>query len=479
MAALGSILRTLSIAGLLSIGVGLSTADAAVAAPRVATTLVGPAPAEPAPAEPPPAATTVATAPESAAPESDAAKPVAEPVADKPAEPASAKPSAKPADDHSGWGASAFDDDDDDDDDHALDDDELGDGAASQDPVMGITPDEQLVTVPGGEVTLEPPVLVGPSGNPRHKWVYSVLFALRYNPLGATIDFKTGHRMQLIDKDSVLFRESYMLTGLRVFTTPAYTRLGPHIEFQPLALLNIYAGYNFVGYYSTFDLIQSFPSATSDYSDTALNARGEADDNYPTFGQIADISALLQAKVGPIAIRNNVVFYWAKMNLRNGDRVWYDQFMDIAFPRQGWGVTNDADAIYLFPDSGLKLGVRYSLAHVFYDADNFLPGEPVTRPNGPHHRVGPALLYTFFDRANQRLNKPTLVLLSQWFVQHRFRTGSDSSQAVPQITLAFTFQGDLLPHPQRRRIDRTGKKRRARQDTFGPTDVPASTEDAR
>ncbi|MBL4688576.1 MAG: hypothetical protein JKY37_28575 [Nannocystaceae bacterium] len=401
-------------------------------------------------ASPPDAATT-------AAPTNTASPPAAvAPPADEP----SPSPSPTPA---TGWG-DGFGGDEDEEDDEDEDEDEddgLGADVPDDDAAHDQSAPSQLVTVPGGKVLLEPPVSVGPSGNPRHKWVYKTLLAMRYNPLGATIDFKTGHRVQLFDKDSVLFRDSYLLSGVRVFATPAYTRLGPHLEFQPFALLNLYAGYNFVGYYGNFDLILSFPSATSDYSETALDARGEAGDNYPVTGQIADISALLQVKIGPIALRNNVVFYWSNMNLRDGDRVWYDQLTDLAFPKRGWALTNDTDAIYLFPNSGLKLAARYSISHAFYDGDDYLPGEPTGKFNGPHHRLGPGVLYTFFDRPSQRFNKPTFILLSQWFLQHRYRTGQDISQAIPQITLALSFQGDLLPHPQRRRVPRKDGRRKA------------------
>jgi|GEM_PF-1228964 len=452
MAALRVTLSRLAFAALLSTPALASAAPAEPAEPATAETTA-------APSADAPAATTTAPAADPDAPAADAP---ADELGDD---------DDDDDDDDAGWGGGFGDLSDTEEDED--EDDELGAGA--NEPAIGSTPSKQLVTRPGAPLTLEPPIRVGPSGNPRHKWIYSNLIALRYNPLGATVDFKTGHRMQVVDKDSVLFRESYLLSGVRVFATPAYTRLGPHIEFQPLALLNLYAGYNFVGYYSTFDLMQSFPTATSDYSDTRLGERGDAGENYPTYGAIADISALLQAKVGPIAIRDNLVFYWANMRLRNGDRVWYDQFMDVAFPAKGWGLTNDADIIYLFPDSGLKLGVRHSMVHVFYDEDDFLPGELVSkRVNSPHHRVGPAILYTFYDVPTQRFNKPTIVVLTQWFFQHRFRVGQDVHPAVPQITLAFTFQGDLLPHPRRRRIDRQGRERKAQQDALGPTQVPDS-----
>ncbi|MCH9685787.1 MAG: excinuclease ABC subunit UvrB, partial [Deltaproteobacteria bacterium] len=39
---------------------------------------------------------------------------------------------------------------------------------------------------------------------PRHRWIYSNLSALRYNPLGLVNEFTTGYRFQFIDKDSVI-----------------------------------------------------------------------------------------------------------------------------------------------------------------------------------------------------------------------------------------------------------------------------------
>ena len=39
--------------------------------------------------------------------------------------------------------------------------------------------------------------------------------------------------------------------------------------------------------------------------------------------------------------------------------------------------------------------------------------------------------------------KPTLYLLAQWWVKHRYRTGQEVSQGLPMIVLGFSFTGDL------------------------------------
>ena len=62
-------------------------------------------------------------------------------------------------------------------------------------------------------------------------------------------------------------------------------------------------------------------------------------------------------------------------------------------PDGGWSLTNDLDVLALFMN-GLKLGARYTVTQAFYKARHFQSGEPITQPNGPTHRIGPALLYT-------------------------------------------------------------------------------------
>ncbi len=408
------------------------------------TVMAAPAATEPA-SEPAPAPAT----PAEAAPE---------PTAPADAPPADAAP-AGDADDAAGWGADMSEDADGPD-----DGDDFGDdgGEADASGPRWSQPGEELVTQPGGPRLLDPPAEYGRSGFPRHSWVYKNLTAFRYNPLGLVNEHTTGYRLQLWDKSSPVLADSYLGAKLHTWVTPAYARIGPRIELQPAAVLSLAASYEFVGYYSTFGLMQSFPSPTSDYSDTRLDDLDDEGTNYTSTGQFVTLSALLQAKVGPIAFRNNLQFFWADYDLRDGDRVFYSQMLDIVQADRGWALSNDADLIWL-ATAKLKVAGRYSIAHAFYDEEDFLPVEPVSRPNGPIHRVGPGVLYTFFDRPTQRFNKPTLILLAQWWIQHRYRTGQDVSQGLPQLVLAFNFEGQLLPNPLRKRNQPAAEKKKEKK----------------
>lgn len=297
----------------------------------------------------------------------------------------------------------------------------------------------------------------GRQGLQRHRIVYKNLTALRYNPLGLANELTIGYRLQLVNKNTTLFKESFLGLKAHTFLNPAFGRVGPMLEFQPLALLNFHVIYNAVGYFKTFDQQQTFQSPAATYDDTTLEKR--TDQRYPGMGHMVTISAMLQAKAGRVAVRDNVKAYWTdfamKKDPRTGrsDTVYYDQTLDILQPDRGWVLTNDADALYLF-DMGLKLGARYTYTHAFYDRDMYLPGESSKNRNDTH-RVGPAILYSppkwrakaakRTGLSRKRWYNPTAFLLVQWWAKHRWRTGEDVSPGVPYIVLGFTFEGDIHP----------------------------------
>jgi hypothetical protein len=127
------------------------------------------------------------------------------------------------------------------------------------------------------------------------------------------------------------------------------------------------------------------------------------------------------------------------MDLNGEDRVFWDATLDLLFPDAGWVVTNDADLLFI-TDIDLIVGLRYTLTHAIYREEHLAGAKNI---NTPHHRVGPALIYTFFDDGPGTLwNKPSLILLTQWWLQHRYRT--DDKPALPYIVLAFQQEGDFM-----------------------------------
>ncbi|HET6584007.1 MAG TPA: hypothetical protein VFG69_11175 [Nannocystaceae bacterium] len=303
----------------------------------------------------------------------------------------------------------------------------------------------------------EPPK--GAPWMPRHRIVYRNLVAGRVNPLGAVDEITLGYRLQLVMRDTELFRDSFLFLGGHLFMTPAFARVGPTIEVQPAAVLNLSATYDFVGMFGAFGQARSFRTPTVDYGPDELRRVLKTNRGYATYGQLATLSALFQAKVRSVAFRNQIKFFWASMKLHEGDTVFVDLATDIMAPNNGWTMTNDTDLVYLF-EVPVSLVLRHTLTTAFYRQRDFLPGEPVSQPNGPTSRLGPAVAWTIFDYPGARFNRPTVFLLAQWWLRHRWRTGAQVHAAVPYAVVGFSFEGDIWRPRERPPRERRGVRRR-------------------
>ena len=268
---------------------------------------------------------------------------------------------------------------------------------------------------------------------------YKVGTAARVNPLGLFLNLTFQLRYRLYESDSLALKDNYIGIGPVAFASPAMMRGGLAVELQPLSVLQLSASYEGVRYMGGFDYLQSFPSPNSDASDDTLKALGEAGTNYSSSGTLLTLGALLQGKVGPLAVRTAPRLFFFDQQLREGDRVFYEPVLDITVPDSGWTLSNDADLLYL--TGGFSLGLRYTATHSYYGEEHFAPGETDLGLNPTIHRVGPFLAYTFQDDHSRLFQAPTVALVTQWFLSHRYRTGEEVSQALPWIALAFQFRG--------------------------------------
>lgn len=290
--------------------------------------------------------------------------------------------------------------------------------------------------------TTTPPVRV-----PKDQVLFRSTNLLRYNPLGLITDNQITWRHRLYVDDSVLLRDNFFGIGLAPQVSAAFARIGAVFELQPLSVLRLWGNAEVVGYFGSFDLFQSFEHANSTFSDTEISRRGDlpAGDplkNGPTWGTQLTLGADLQFKVGPMAVRNLFRVVRGDYQMREGDSVYYDQFYDVLAPNRGVFVNNDTDVLYI-TDFGLIAGLRMNTTMPFYGAEHHVAGE-TEHENGPTLRAGPLVTYTFFDDERAVLNKPTLLLSTQWYAFHRYRTGADVSRLVPYVVVGLQFSGDLL-----------------------------------
>lgn len=270
---------------------------------------------------------------------------------------------------------------------------------------------------------------------PKRSLVYQNLVGVRVNPLGAANQFRLGFRERLSTSEHPLWAPAHVTPTLTVNVSPAFAKVGGGLEISPMAALVIYGGYEVVGYFGSFQNVLSYDNVRSDYSDGARARAAKAGENYPAFGGVATLSVLLQGKIGPLAMRSQLQAFYASLQLKRGQRFFYDPWVDMAVPNDGWLITNDADVLFFLP-KGFVVGARHTTVHSTNTNE--------TGALSLQHRLGPLLLYQFYDEPGSAFNKPTLVFMTQWFLQHRFRTGLDTPTALPQFIVAFIFSGTLL-----------------------------------
>lgn len=277
---------------------------------------------------------------------------------------------------------------------------------------------------------------------PGQQIVWNELAVVRLNPLGLNFDGTLEYQLRLYHSDSDLFSTNYVSLAAKPIITPAFVRAGVRAEIMPLSVLRLGVQYEFIQYAGNYDYLQSFEDPTAEWDPDTIEANGEDQDaNYQGNGGQLTLLGLLQAKVGPIAIRTKFQLAKTDYNLEGDDDVFYDPYTDIMLPANGWYWTNDADLLYL--GDPLIAGVRHSLVA------SSLPGiEPQDDPNGPVHRLGPLVLYKFWqnesDEGPNALDSMRVLGLFQWYLTHRYRAGQWSSQAIPYTGIGVVFQGAFL-----------------------------------
>lgn len=296
-------------------------------------------------------------------------------------------------------------------------------------PTLGVTPPE-------------------PEPAPRHRLMYSNALVLRVNPLGLEDRFSLMYRRRLSARTGKLWDDTYFGLGITPTFAPSITRIGPTVQLIPLAILQLRASYYFIAYYGSQKFkAHPFDSPRDDFSPDTLQGRADNKQALTTYGGQAELSALFQVKFGPIALRDEVIFFNNNINLQGKGDVFYDLRHDLLAPAKGWFMSNDTDLIYVNTKLRLNAGVRATYYHIFYpkglSPDGvYEPGDRVNNSND-HARVGPLISYAFKDRPAKRFTKPTLFFAAQWWVKHRYRAGQESSQALPLFVLGFSFMGEL------------------------------------
>jgi hypothetical protein len=275
---------------------------------------------------------------------------------------------------------------------------------------------------------------------PRHRLVYDCITGAQVNPLGIQTTLDTGYRYRLFASRKLLWRDTFVGANVRVGANPAYTRIGGAVELQPMAALMLRARYENRGYFGSANMLQSFATPYAEHSDEDNADGAAAGKAYAGSGHEFTLTALLRAKVGPVALLDELNMHYFHMSLRQGDRLFYDAFFDVLAPDRGWVLVNHLNLVYL-TTWGWTFGLRYSVVHALYP-DAWLDPARGGNPNTPNHKLGPLVGYTFKSKSPY-FKQPTVIVSLNWWLRSRYRTGEHVHQAVPYGLAALLFKGDI------------------------------------
>ncbi|QSQ26067.1 hypothetical protein JY651_14560 [Pyxidicoccus parkwayensis] len=258
------------------------------------------------------------------------------------------------------------------------------------------------------------------------------LSLVRYNPLGLETQNRLMLQKRLFDSESMLLRDTFIGGGLSLKANPAGVKVGPLVEFQPVAMFNLRAGYEYSSYFGTLGFLQSYPNSLADFSDDARDLT--EDSAYSTSGHHFFVEPTLQGKVRNFVLRTKFgIEYWNVALREGGNGTFYDALLDTLVPGKGWVFTNDTDLLML-ASRQWTVGLRFSAVMPRYGQ-----AEGVTVGNNSHMRIGPMAAYSLNTSEGTLFNKPTLLLITGWYLKHPSRV-----EAMPYVLGAFAFSSDLL-----------------------------------
>lgn len=293
---------------------------------------------------------------------------------------------------------------------------------------------------------------------PENRLYLGDLSVIRINPIGLETQNRLMYQHRLKDTPEVLFADTFWAAGGSLKLNPAYLKVGPLIDYQPIALLNFRLGYEFVQYFGSFGYLQSKDDPHETYSDPDLDAGDELGQAYVTNGHHLFFEPTFQVKVKKVVVKSKFSLEKWNLALNEGDTVFYDATLDTLVPNggNGWIWANDTDLLFLAKPK-LVAGIRYSVIAPRYaegltvDDDDIAAARPAYHEDGPlptldeledlngHKRVGPMVAYSFHTRNYTRFNRPTLLAVTGWYVDHRYRQGGS-----PYILVGFGFTSDLM-----------------------------------
>ena len=199
---------------------------------------------------------------------------------------------------------------------------------------------------------------------------------------GAETSIIPGVRQPLWDRpDNAILQSTYLQANALFQVTPAFSRAGVELAFQPAAIFELRLQYSAAAYYGVFSAIIPF-----DTPDDATNpdARASRERTWG-WGNRVSIQPTVRAKAGPVAVMAWTVIRWGDVHPHGMDglQYWFEPELTLLVARQSWTLDSNALVAGELPVDGPTIYVG------IYGTDR-----QALSTHDRIDRVGPAVMYT-------------------------------------------------------------------------------------
>lgn len=210
-----------------------------------------------------------------------------------------------------------------------------------------------------------------------------------------------------------LVKDAHLAFGFNHVLTPSHTRLGGFVQYAPLSVIEVRAGFEPVFYFGAVGSLLSFEGYDADYSKEFrdredVRARAES-----AFGRRFYVAPALQARFGPVAARVLGEFDWWTAGADGP--FFYEPLRDVVIDADGDSLMVVTSLLlYEWPRANgrkLSAGAYHRLIDV-YDS-----------PGSRSQRLGGIAAYDLGPR-RFGLKNPSAFLIVYDYVQDPFKEGS-------------------------------------------------------
>lgn len=260
---------------------------------------------------------------------------------------------------------------------------------------------------------------------PDARVVLNTFTVIRANPIGLDLQGTLGYRKRIGDSEELLWKSRHYSLNAMATINPANATLQAFAVVEPIAVFQLKVGAEYRQFFGILGNLLS--SADPDMAVNAPDLKLLEAGQYASYGYNFYAEPVLQAKVGPVAIRNAFNVGYRGVGLRAGDTTYYDPALDLRLPGSGVLIQNTAMALYIA--ERWVAGLRYDLHN------------PLNYANNDVHRAGFLAAYTFWDNGPSMWNKGTVLAMAHWPLKH---PAGASRGAVPTFVVGFSTESDLF-----------------------------------